>query len=161
MGRRNPVERLQALDTVQMRVHGYQPVECLLEELREQWRTDRFPTMEAGVLAHIPQVGCDEADRARPELARRPGGEAQREGHGIGVAQAGQDRHIGAGQGIVQGDQRLAIGEVPPGHCRNARLQKLADGAGQHCIGREGHQDTVHGSSPTTKGCSATACSRA
>src|SRR3546814_8732813 len=47
----------------------------------------------------------------------------------------------------------LAIGEVPPGHCRNARLQKLADGAGQHCIGREGHQDTVHGSSPTTKGC--------
>src|SRR3546814_3300264 len=32
----------------------------------------------------------------RPEFARRPGGEAQREGHGIGVAQAGQDRHIGA-----------------------------------------------------------------
>ncbi len=159
--RRNAVERLQALDAVQVRVHGHQPVESLFEELRKQRCTDRLAAMEAGVLAHIPQVGCDEADRTSPELARGPGGEAQREGQGIGVAQAGQDRHIGAVQCVVQGDQRLAIGEVPPGHGCNARLQGLVDGAGQHCIGREGHQHTGHGTSPSTKGCSVAACSRA
>src|SRR3546814_3989721 len=36
VGRRNPVQRLHALDAVQVRVHGHQPVEGLLEELREQ-----------------------------------------------------------------------------------------------------------------------------
>ena len=79
---------------MQMRIDGEQPVEVPCEKAADDSLADRLACMEGPILTHVAEVGRDERQATRPELASGSGGELELNKFAVRLIQAATEDYI-------------------------------------------------------------------
>ena len=139
---------LQSGDAVQVGVHRDDRIEQVGQEVPHDLLADGLTRLERDVLAHVGQVGRDQAHTGGAQLARGVGREQQGQGLGVRVVQAAGEHHRPALHRRLDAHQGLAVGK--PVHRQLAGLAAEAAGEVVHEGALPGQAEDQHQYSSVT-----------
>ena len=136
-----------------MRIDRHQPIESLAQELGKKPGADCLAGMEALILAHVWQIGTDEADASGAEIARGRRQEGQWQDLFVRSIQRANKNDGMARNRRSQPDITLAIGKSPDFAEPEVRMQRRGKCTSCRLIARHREDERRHeGSTRTISG---------